>query len=162
MIAGEISRVIYWYQGLSGWVQLGATPPTLPINTAMHLAIMWINTGDEDFAGHVALTVTKPDGSTVELTAVAYQNKPASPGDGWIVQFEPVVLDQAGSYQATAVLSRVIVGEFPVLDESTFTFASVAGAAVSDIWSMVGPLLVLGLMAGIVSMMAPMTEEGFS
>jgi len=31
-----------------------------------------------------------------------------------------------------------------------------------SVWGMIGPLLVLGLMAGMVSMMAPMMEEGAS
>lgn len=33
--------------------------------------------------------------------------------------------------------------------------------AAPSIWEMIGPLLVLGLMVGLVSMMAPMMEEGF-
>lgn len=33
--------------------------------------------------------------------------------------------------------------------------------AAADMWSTVGPLLVLGLMAGMMSMMAPMMKEGF-
>ena len=31
-----------------------------------------------------------------------------------------------------------------------------------SMWEMIGPLLVIGLMAGMVSMMTPMMEEGFS
>ena len=46
------------------------------------------------------------------------------------------------------------------IDERIDNCLEVAG--VPSIMDMMGPLLVLGLMAGMVSMMAPMMEEGFS
>lgn len=155
--AGLISIIFYWYQGLVGWQQLGLDIPKVLANTAMHLGIGWVNTGDEYFSGVIELTVTKPDGLEVELLAVANQGEGADPGNGWTVQFEPIVVDQAGTYNATAVLREAIVGgEAEVLDESTFSFALVSTAGI-DILTIIGPLLVLGLMVG---MMAPMMKEG--
>jgi len=144
--AGSIAMVLYWYQGLSGWVELGLDIPRVPVNTAMHLAIGWINSGDEDLSGHITLSITKPDGSEVELSAVLNQDKTASPSNGRTVQFEPVGLDQDGTYNATAVLTET--GEEAALDESTFSFALVSAAAI-DISALVGMVMVV-MMLGVV------------
>jgi hypothetical protein len=151
--AGSISIVLYWYQGLSGWAELGLDIPKVPVNTEMHLAVGWINTGDEDLTGHLALTVTKPDGSKVALADVLNQDSSASPGNGKTVQFEPVVLDQTGTYNGTAVLTET--GGTTVLDEATFSFALVSGAGL-DISALMGVMMVVMMMG----MIMPMMEEG--
>lgn len=120
-VAGSIGRPYYWYEGLAGWVQLPDIPPEIPLGTSLHLAIGWLNLSTEPISGYIELTIIKPDGSQVTPNDVLNQNKWATPGNGWIVQFEPITLDQVGTYQATATLSTM--GQ--VLDETTFNVAVV-------------------------------------
>lgn len=121
-LAGSITGMLYWYEGLDDWQALPAEPLVLPLNTALHLAPSWLNESAEPISGHIQLTVTKPDGSEVTPTDVLNQNNWAASGNGWGVQFEPVTLDQSGEYQAKVTLSSI--GQ--VLDEKTITVASVA------------------------------------
>lgn len=106
-LGGSISGFLYWYEGLANWVQLTETPPTVPVGTAFHPAVQWLNQGAEAVCGHIELTITKPDGTKVTPNDVLNQDSWAAPGNGWAVQFEPVILDQSGDYQAEAVLSSI-------------------------------------------------------
>lgn len=106
-VVGSIVGLLYWYEGLAGWTQLGETPPTVPFGTSFHLAPQWLNQSAEAISGHIELTITKPDGTKVTLNDVLNQDNWAAPGIGWGVQFEPFTMDQAGTYKATATLSSV-------------------------------------------------------
>ena len=135
-VAGSIVGLSYWYEGLVGWASLTETPPTVPLNTAFHLVVGWLNQSAEPISGHVELTIAKPDGTKVTLSDVLNQDNWAAPGNGWGVQFEPITLDQAGTYQATAILSTI--GQ--VLDEKISDIATVPAVAefymppTMDIW----------------------------
>ena len=121
-VAGSIAGFLYWYEGLAGWASLPEPPPEVPLGTAFHLAIQWLNQSAEAISGHIELTITKPDGAKVTPNDVLNQDNWAAPGHGWAVQFETVVLGQAGTYKATATLSAT--GQ--VLDEEILNVAIVA------------------------------------
>lgn len=125
-VSGNIFGFLYWYEGLENWVQLTDTPPTVPYETAFHLAVGWLNQSEEAICGHVELTVTRPDGTKITPLAVENQNRWAAPGNGLWVQFEPITLDQGGIYTARATLSAM--GE--ALGEKTFDAAKVYEARV--------------------------------
>lgn len=135
-LAGSIASFLYWHEGLSDWAILGDTPPTLPKGTALDLAVQWANLSSERISGHIDLTVTKPDGSKVTPCDVLNQDRWSTPQNAWAVQFEPITLDQSGTYQAVAKLSTM--GE--VLDEKAVAFATVPAVArfymppVLDFW----------------------------
>ncbi len=86
---------------------------------------------------------------------------------------ETIILDQALEWKdyegeidivnndATPDIYGLIL-ELPDYDEEYKIEDCLEVSAPPGIMEMVGPLLVLGLMAGMVSMMAPMAEEGFA
>jgi hypothetical protein len=107
-LAGSIQQVLYWYEGLASWVGLDPNaPPQVPQGTAFYLAVGWVNQSNVNITGHVEVIITKPDGTQVTPAATAQQDQVATPGNGWIVTFEAVALDQVGAYQGRAVLSGV-------------------------------------------------------
>ena len=55
-----------------------------------------------------------------------------------------------------------LICELPDYDKEDHIDDCIEVTAPPSIWEMVGPMLVIGLMAGMVAMMAPMMEEGFS
>ena len=120
---GHVDRVLYWHEPLTSWVWYDPVPQpaSVPLNTEFHLAVGWLNDGSSPMIGHMELTIRKPDGTQVKPAAVENQDRSANPGGGWIVGFDGVVLDQTGTYQATAVLSSG--GQ--TLDTFTFNFAVV-------------------------------------
>jgi hypothetical protein len=107
VFSGSVIGLSCWYEGLSGWVELGEVPPTLPLNTELHLLVSWLNQSPEPISGHVRLAVTRPDGTEATLNDVLNQNIWAAPGNGWMVEFELVTLSQAGTYRAKATLSTM-------------------------------------------------------
>jgi len=77
----------------------------IPMNEEILLAISWINESEINIAGHIDLSVEFPDGRIVTLAAVKNQDKEATPGHGYTVEFEPFTSSLAGTYTATATLS---------------------------------------------------------
>lgn len=55
-----------------------------------------------------------------------------------------------------------LICEFPDYDVEGHIDDCIDVTAPATVWGMIGPLLMLGLMVGLVSMMAPMMKEGFS
>lgn len=105
-LAGSIDALLYWYRGLAGWARLdSASPPLVPLGTDFYLGVAWVNESGAPIRGHVDLTVTRPDGTAVALSAP--EDQVADPGKGWIYSFGPLTLDQVGTYQGRAVLSGV-------------------------------------------------------
>ncbi len=122
-LQGSIEGLLYWYEGLANWASLSKVL-LLPKDTALYLAGMWRNGGAEPISGHLELVITRPDGSQLALNDVLNQNNWAAPGNGWMVQFEPVVLDQLDTYKATLRLSTM--GQ--LLDETSMDVAIAAAA----------------------------------
>lgn len=100
----KLSGGLYWALGMDRWVELAQGIPSLSLGIPFSLLMGWVNDGAVAVQGRVKLIVTKPDGSQVGLSAVANQDKSAQPGNGWLVQFNSVTLDQLGDYRADATL----------------------------------------------------------
>lgn len=107
-LVGYIDQVLFWYEGLTNWAPLQPNaPPSVPKGTAFQLAVAWVNQSNVNIRGNVGLTITRPDGTQLTPAATGQQDQVAAPGNGWIVAFGPVTLDQVGAYQGRAVLSGV-------------------------------------------------------
>lgn len=133
------------------WYDLGTTPPELDLNTIIALAIGWYNSGDEEFQGHVALDITKPDASVQTLIPVSGQDAEVDEGEAGEVVFGSVTLDQVGAYAGVATLTEA--GETDVLDTNIFLFADVPEAEVPtppgiglNIESLITAMIVVAMM----------------
>ena len=127
-IAGSISAGSIWYEGLSNWASV--TPGIeIPLNEEIYLAPIWTNESEIVIAGHIDITVTYPSGTTQTLSVISgsKQDAEAAPNNGWMIQFQPFVCSQVGSYTVRAILSS----DGEVLDEINFTLVSVAMAVAS-------------------------------
>jgi len=114
-ISGRIHSVLIWYEPLTYWEAV--TPGReIPIDAKIYLAPGWVNESEVNIAGHIDLIVTYPDGSEVSLIAVTNQDREATPGNGWSIQFQPFASTQEGTYSLTATLSS----NGQVLDSKTF------------------------------------------
>lgn len=111
MIDGEVGQIVYRYGTMTDWVAIGATPPRIPLGTAVELGCIWTNTGTEAAVGHIDATITAPDGTQTELVATGYQNSTAEPEATKAVTFV-LVLTQLGSpgYSCEFVLSMEAAG----------------------------------------------------
>ncbi|MFW6125479.1 MAG: hypothetical protein ACOC58_00075 [Chloroflexota bacterium] len=103
-ISATIHMVLYWYTGLTAWGKLSQGVPSVPMGTALHIAVQWVNNGIVPVSGSVSLTVTSPDGTTLTPAMRSWVEGPVAPGVGAYTEFEPFTLDQVGSYQGRAVL----------------------------------------------------------
>ena len=90
----------------STWYTLGVIPPTVSLNTSFALAVTWENTGDEAFDGHIALSVTDPNGIVSVITAASGQDANVLAGGETAVVFTAFTLDVAGVYAAEMTLTE--------------------------------------------------------
>lgn len=96
----------------------------IPYGKAISLAVGWMNIGGVPITGHMVLTVRKPGGELLTLTAnngqdavgVAYSTYPS------FVQFDAFTTDQQGTYTLTATVTDVASGV--VVGMSTWFFTS--------------------------------------
>ena len=123
---------LYWYEGLANWVDLPVGGVSVPKGTALYLGLGWVNDTSSSIAGRVRATVVVPGGNRLDLTGVLNQDKAASPGDGWIVQFSPVVLDLEGSYNAEVTLETEAVS--PSLFDGNVWFVNTDSSEID--WSL--------------------------
>lgn len=93
----KLGGTLYWIEGEEDWKQ-DIEGQDFDKGTSIVIGGGWSNTTSSKIEGHVDLTLTKPDGTEVELDATQNQDKEADPGDGWSVRFEKVTLDQVGNY----------------------------------------------------------------
>ena len=100
---------LYWYEGMSDWGSLVQGVPSVPKGTALYLGLGWINDTPSSIIGRVKATVVVPGGNRLDLVATLNQDKAASPGEGWVLQFSPVTLDLEGNYNAEAILETEAV-----------------------------------------------------
>ncbi len=109
-LAGSLYGTSYQYPGI-GWTALNpASPPAIPVGTTVTLAVWWVNRSDANVKGHVDLTITKPNGQAVTLTAAYNQDQVAAPNIGYAVVFQGLLLDAPGVWKATQVLSMEAAG----------------------------------------------------
>ena len=163
-ILGHLYAAEYWIEGMAEWHVLwaGTPPPPLPsvcytdrparVGEALHLAVTWINDSDVPIKGHVDIALISPSGVRHEPAAVENQDKYADPGSGWMVRFEPVTMDEAGTWTLEMALSG---GASPAGEieraSAEFTVEPVAPPAVPT-WAKVAiGLLVVGGLAYVVA-----------
>lgn len=120
VLSGSIGPGLIWYDGIN-WETL-VSGRQIPVGKDITIAPMWVNNSSVNMAGHVTLQVTNPLGQKVSLAAVTNQDKTATPGNGYIVQFEPFTASQEGIYTLVAQLTT---GE-QVLDTIIFTLVGYA------------------------------------
>ena len=119
-LAGRIGPGLIWSKSLVYWHPV-TTGMEIPLNEEVYLQPVWVNDSEINIVGHVDLVVTYPDGTKHTLLATQNQDREATPGSGYYVQFEPFTTSQEGTYTVTATLSSA--GQ--VLDSVTFTLVGV-------------------------------------
>jgi len=122
-LLGSIGPGQIWYEGLADWKSI-VSGEEIPFNKEISLAPSWINKSEINIIGHIDLSVEFPDGTVITPPAVENQDKEATPEHGWIVEFEPFISSQGGTYAITATLSSA--GQ--VLDSVTFELVAIARA----------------------------------
>ena len=140
-IRGSIVGELYWIEGMADWVDMSryAERPAKKGET-IYLAVGWVNGSEVAITGHIDLSLVSPSGVEHSLSATLNQDKAAEPNNGWWVQFEPFVLDEAGSWTLKAVLSS----EGVVLSENHRSL-DVSGVAV-PLWAF--GLVILAIIGG--------------
>lgn len=162
--SGLIQQVIYRMTTTGLFYALPATPVAATLNSIFQLGITWQNTSEEAFQGHVAVIITKPDGTTVTPDDVMHQDLSVDPNASASVLFEAVTLDQYGTYSAQVTLTET--DETDVLDLETFSFATVARVAVAefDVSTLLASIMPLIMLMMVFMMITPMMKgmaEGF-
>lgn len=150
--SGYISLVQYNLLGGevgTPWSDLGVTAPSVAINTSFALAATWVNNGDEDLHGHIAIVVTRADGTAVTLIADSGQDVEVEPDDSNTVVFGPITLDQYGVYSAVVTLTET--GETTALDVNSYSIADTgtapaAGINLGEIMNLMITLMIVGMM----------------
>lgn len=110
--AGKISQINIAEEGSSSWkgawsATLGATPVAALLNTRVQIAAIWENTGTLAVKGRVSLTLIKPGGTSVVLTAVQGQDTTIQPGQYVGVIFSVVQLNEIGQYTLSCKLESI-------------------------------------------------------
>ena len=116
-VTGRINAIRYWNEDDQDWRFLYTydggllAPPTLVKGRKLSLCVDWQNTSPAAVVkGHVDVDITRPDGSSVRLTATQGQDETIYPGGIQVVVFEDALtLDQVGSYSGTVTLTGVAV-----------------------------------------------------
>lgn len=122
--AGVVSYGIIYYDGIpsNSWERV-VSGCQVPTGVPIFLAPDWINSSSFNIVGHIDLIM---DGTA--LTATKNQDKEATPGNGWMVQFSPVTLN-AGTHTFVVRLSSGGM----VLDTKTFILVAVAPTSLGDL-----------------------------
>ena len=138
----------------STWYTLGVIPPAVSLNTSFALAVTWENTGDEAFDGHIALSVTDPNGIVSVITAASGQDANVLAGGETAVVFTAFTLDVAGVYAAEMTLTEE--DHTTVYDTNASQVAIVAADAADAIGIDITELMNLMITMMIVMMMMKM------
>lgn len=138
MISVELIIAYVWWEGQPGWIQI-LSSNNWPAET--NLTTVWKvkNTGDEAATFKV---------SFMELESDSVLLNPGEEEDFYLYP----VIPAAGTYNYTleVIVNSEVVANYPI--EVTASVVAV------DWMTIIGPLLVLGLMAG---MLIPMFKKGF-
>ena len=122
-ITGAIGPGLIYYVGIpsGGWENI-VSGRQIPIGKGITVSPNWVNYSSVSIAGRVTLSVIYPNGQKVDLTAVVNQDKTATPGNGYSVQFTEFQSSQEGTYTLTAQLTS----QGQVLDTEIFTLVAIA------------------------------------
>lgn len=103
-ITGTIEPGKIWNHSLQTW-EILVSGQAIPQNKDIFVVLLWRNTSDVTFIGHVDLSVKYPSGLEKILFAAEYQDQAATPGGGCYVVFYSFLSSEAGIYTLTAKLS---------------------------------------------------------
>lgn len=122
---------------------------TLGVQNAPSPATQWMATCNYYSTGEPGMTAPL-------LLAQKWNCLDPAPGENWL---------GIACFDAEGNIVQEAAGEVTIEDGRDYVFdfaTNTLGAAAPSIWGMAGPLLVLGLMAAMVGMMAPALKKGFS
>lgn len=157
-VAGGVWVIYGWYEGLETWVVIPeGGPMQVPLDTVLSLSIGWQNVGDQTFAGHVALSITKPDGTTLTPAAESGQDSTEDPTGTAFVTFAGFTTDQVGQYVAFIELSDVPTGI--VLDRIETWPVAVATVPEDATTVVMGYMMVMMVMGMMMQMSQGMTKK---
>ncbi len=141
-VNGELVIGYVWWEGQAGWIPI-LSSNSWPADTNLTTAWRVRNTGDEAATFKVSFMELESDGILLN---------PEEEADLYLYPVTP----SPGTYSCTLqiIADSQVIAEYPI--------GVTTAAAVVDWTTVIAPLLVLGLMAGMVTMMAPMMKEGFS
>lgn len=152
MKAAEITAVKFEYTALPDWVELTAAGAAIPADTQVCFAVQWKNTGDEDLNARVFLTIVDPEGGSVSVDPDVYYLTLGPDESTWIY-FDNVVFTGTGT---CSINGRVVeYGESVALDSFSYPVTVGAVSGISNIFAIVMPIVIIGMLAG---MMIPMTK----
>ena len=155
---GMVQQVIYRTTTTGLFYALPIEGVSAEVNSIVQLGITWQNTSEGVFNGHVALVITKPDGTTITPDDVMNQDLEVEAGGYATVLFEAFTLDQYGTYAAQATLTET--DEVTILDLQTFSLATVATVAVAgfDISTLLTSIMPLIMLVMVMQMMKPLMK----
>lgn len=141
-VNGELVIGYVWWEGQPGLIQV-LSSNSWPADTNLTTAWRVRNTGDEAATFKVSFMELESDGILLN---------PEEEADLYLYPVTP----SPGTYSYTLqiIADSQVVAEYPI--------GVTTSTGVVDWTTVIGPLLVLGLMAGMVAMMAPMMKEGFA
>ncbi len=120
VVDGHITIVYYWIEGMAGWENLETYPTPAKVGDDVHLAVYWRNDGSAPAVGHVIAQLTAPSYEYYVPEAVLNQDRSATPGNGWGVQFAPVTINESGSW---TFLGRLDLDDVDWIDYKQIPFA---------------------------------------
>lgn len=138
MISAELIIAYIWWEGQPGWIQI-LSSNNWPAETSLTTVWRVRNTGDEAATFKVGFIGLESDSVLLN---------PGEEEDFYLYPITPA----AGTYNYTleVIVNSEVVNEYPI--------EVITAAAVADWLAIIGPVLVLGLMAG---MLIPMFKKGF-
>ena len=122
IVAGRIWHVDYWYEGLDAWRDLETDFVPPKVGAEIHFGPRWVNDGNIALTGHVDMEITSPTGVKHTPYAVLNQDMKTDPRSGFGVQFEPLLIDEAGEWGVRVVL-KVEGSPSVIADEKDYTFS---------------------------------------
>ena len=152
---GELTAIVIHWQEYTNLIP----PAEIEARGSYEIHPVAKNIGTEATQFRIVATVTKPSGVEVVKTDI----------DGWPytsegTEFKPTLnmgdVDEVGTW--TAVISLYDHKTDELLDSwsGDLLIVTAAEAGITGIMGMIGPILVIGLMAAMVGMVAPKMEEG--
>jgi len=122
IVAGHIWHIEYWYKGLDAWRNLETDFVPPKVGTEISFGPRWINDGNIALTGHVNIEITSPTGVKYTPYATLNQDLRTGPRSGFGVQFEPLLIDEAGEWGIKVVLN--VEGSPSIIaDEKEYTFS---------------------------------------
>ena len=120
IFTSHIGNVLYWIEGMADWENLEAYPTPAKVGDDIHLKVYWWNDGSAAAVGNVTAQPTAPSYKYYVPDAVQEQNISINPGSYAAAQFDPVNLNESGSW---TFLGRLDLDDVDWIDYKQIPFA---------------------------------------